>query len=663
MVLSKDLEQRIVMTIRLLSADAVEKAKSGHPGLPMGMADAAFTLWSRYLKHCPSQPAWPDRDRFVLSAGHGSMLLYSLLFLFGYGLRLEDLKNFRQWESPTPGHPEYGAAPGIETTTGPLGQGLGNAVGMALAERMLAARFNTEKFPIFNHRTYVLASDGDMMEGVASEAASLAGHLGVGSLIVLYDDNHITIEGNTDLAFSEDVGARFAAYGWHVQAVDGHDRPRVGEAIAAAQKKNDRPNLIVCRTHIAYGAPTKQDTAAAHGEPLGEAEIRAIKEREGFPPDQTFYVPPEVSAYMGEIAHAGERAYAAWCAMLDAYRREEPARAADLDRCLAGDLPADLENSLPAFEPGKMIATRVSAGTVLNALAKAVPSLVGGSADLAPSTKTIISGGGDIARGKFAGRNFHFGIREHGMGAAMNGIALHGGFIPYGATFLVFADYMRPPIRLAALMKLRTIYVFTHDSIFVGEDGPTHQPVEQMASLRAIPNLDVLRPAEATEAAYAWLHALQRNDGPTALCLSRQNLPTFDRARFSPARGVLRGAYVLNEDPAPWDWILIGSGSEVHVCVEAAESLRAEGARVRVVSMPCWELFLRQDAAYREALLPDSSRKAVVEAGVRQGWDRFVGHNGVYVTMDRFGASAPAKSLAEKFGFTAKEVLRVLNEA
>jgi len=656
MTAASDIEQRVVDTIRVLSAEAVQNAKSGHPGMPMGAADMAVTLWAHFLKHYPAKPDWPDRDRFILSAGHGSMLLYSLLHLFGYGLTLEDLKRFRQWESPTPGHPEYGAAPGIETTTGPLGQGFGNAVGMALAERMLASRFNTAKFPIFNHYTYVIASDGDLMEGVASEAASIAGHLGLGSLVVLYDDNKITIEGSTDLAFSEDVGRRFEAYGWHVQRVDGHDRKAVAAAIEAARAVRDKPSIIICRTHIAYAAPTKQDTASSHGEPLGEEELKKLKEKLGFDPERSFAVPPEVVQWCRERTKQGEEAYKQWQNMLEDYRREEPEKAEALKRFLSGEVPEDLHEALPAFETGKSIATRAASGTVLNALAPRLPQLVGGAADLGPSTKTLLKEGGDVARNNYGARNLRFGIREHGMGAMLNGMALHGGLIPYGATFLVFSDYMRPPIRLAAMMGLRVIYVFTHDSIFVGEDGPTHQPIEQISSLRAVPNLDVIRPADAAETAYAWLHALRRRDGPTALCLTRQGVPVLDRSKFASASGLLRGAYVLSDQEGPLDWILIGTGSEVRLCLEVAEILRGEGKKVRVVSMPSWEIFLRQEKAYRDEVLPEGPRRAVIEAGVRHGWDRFAGPDGVFITCERFGASAPYKVLAEKFGFTAEQV-------
>ncbi|RLG19807.1 transketolase [Candidatus Micrarchaeota archaeon] len=660
---NKEIEQRVVDTIRVLSAEAVQKAKSGHPGMPMGAADIAVTLWAHFLKHCPEKPKWPDRDRFVLSAGHASMLLYSLLYLFGYDLTLDDIKQFRQWESKTPGHPEYDAAPGIETTTGPLGQGFGNAVGMALAERMLASRFNTDRFPIFSHYTYVLASDGDIMEGVASEAASLAGHLALGSLIVLYDDNKVTIEGSTDLAFSEDVGRRFEAYGWHVQRVDGHNREEIASALQKAREVRDKPSIVICRTHIAYGAPTKQDTASAHGEPLGEEELRKVKEKFGFDPDKDFEVPAEVIEWCRNSTERGRKAYKRWEAMLQEYKREEPQKASLLERLLSGEVPQDLEKYFPTFEVGKAVATRAASGTILNAIAQKLPELVGGSADLGPSTKTLVKGGGDVARGRYECRNLRFGIREHAMGAMLNGMALHGGLIPYGSTFLVFSDYMRPPIRLAAMMGLRVIYVFTHDSIFVGEDGPTHQPVEHLSSLRAVPNLDVLRPADASETAYAWFHALRRREGPTAICLTRQGVPVLDRSKLAPASGLLKGAYVISDEDPPLDWILIGTGSEVSLCLKAAEILRSKGKKVRVVSMPSWEIFLRQEEAYRREVLPEGPRRAVVEAGVRHGWDRFGGPDGLYFTVERFGASAPYKVLAEKFAFTPESIAERILEA
>ncbi len=662
MATKKEIEDGAVNTIRILSAETVEKAASGHPGMPMGMADVGFTLWARYLKHTPAAPQWPDRDRFVLSAGHGSTLLYSLLHLCGYDLSLDDLKNFRQWRSKTPGHPEYGHTPGVETTTGPLGQGFANAVGMALTERMLASRFNTEAFSIIDHYTYAISGDGCMMEGVTSEAASLAGHLGLGKLIVFYDDNQITIEGKTDLAFSEDVAARFEAYGWQVLKTDAHDRSRVERMIEDAQRETEKPTIIICKGHIAYGSPNKQDTHGAHGAPLGAEELRLTKEKLGLPADKEFFVSDEVRDLFKTLEKEWEKRYTEWKALFEAYRKKEPEKAQAFQQYISGGVPEGLLNEMPAFEAGQGIATRASSGKVINALSAKIVNLVGGSADLAPSNKTEIDHGGHVNRGDFSGRNLHFGVREHAMGSLLNGIALHGGFIPYGGTFLVFSDYMRPAIRLAAMMKQRVVYVFTHDSIFVGEDGPTHQPVEQLAALRSIPNLDVIRPAEATETFYAWLHAVQRTDGPTALCLSRQKLPTFEGTSDAPAgAGLMRGAYVLNEDPGPWDWVLIGSGSEAHVCVEAAQILRGRGARIRVVSMPSWELFLRQDEAYRNSVIPPDAKTAVAETGIRMGWERFAGQDAVFLTQDDFGTSAPYPVLAEKLGFTAERLAEKLS--
>jgi len=652
-----DLEQTIVNTIRGLAIDAVEKAKSGHPGLPMGMADAAFVLWTRFLRHDPSAPDWPGRDRFVLSAGHGSMLLYSMLHITGYDLSLDGLKGFRQWESPTPGHPEHGCAPGVETTTGPLGQGFGNAVGMAIAARILARRFNAPGFPLVDNRIYAIVSDGDLMEGVASEAASIAGHLQLGNIVFLYDDNHVTIEGNTSLAFSEDVPKRFEAYKWHVVIVeDGHDRGAIARAIEAARAETARPSLVVLRTKIGFGAPTKQGTAAAHGEPLGPEEAKGAKKNLGLAEDATFVVPDEVRAFFAKLRPEWRKRREEWDALFARYRKAHPDEAAEWDAWMAGDPPADIESALPRFEAGKGVATRVSAGEILNAIAPRVPQVVGGSADLAPSTKTLLKGVPSIAPGAFEGRNFHFGVREHGMGSILNGLALYGGPIPYGATFLVFADYMRPPIRLASMMGIRVIYVFTHDSIFVGEDGPTHQPIEQVAALRAIPNLHVIRPSDATETAYAWIAALRRRDGPTALILSRQNVTTIDRQAYPSAAGLLRGAYVLADDRAPLDWVIIATGSEVEVALGAARILREKGKRVRVVSMPSWEIFDAQDRAYRSQVLPAGPRYASVEAGVTFGWERYVGRGGIRIGMERFGASAPYKLLAEKFGFTPQAV-------
>jgi len=652
---SNHLDQLCVNTIRTLAIDGVQKANSGHPGMPMGAADMAYVLWTRFLKHNPADPAWPDRDRFILSAGHGSMLLYSLLHLTGYDLPLEQLQQFRQWGSRTPGHPEYGETPGVEMTTGPLGQGFATGVGLALAERMLAAEFNRPGFEIVDHYTYAIVSDGDLMEGLSHEAASLAGHLGLGKLIYLYDDNHITIEGDTALAWSDDVAARFQAYGWHVQRVDGHDRAAIAEAIRQAQAETTRPSLILCRTHIGYGSPHKQDTAEVHGAPLGEEEVRLTKEALGWPPDAHFYIPDEALAHFRTALKRGGEAQRAWEAMFERYAARYPNLAAEWRRRMSGGLPAGWEATLPRFaaEDGP-IATRAAGGKVLNALAAALPELVGGSADLHPSTKTYLAAYPAVRKGEYGGRNLHFGIREHVMGAVQNGLALHGGYRPYGSTFLVFADYMRPPIRLAALMKLPVIYIFTHDSIFVGEDGPTHQPVEQALSLRAIPGLTVFRPADANETAAAWRFIIGYREGPVALLLSRQKLPVLEGVR---AEGVARGGYVLSDAENP-QLILIATGSEVALALEAQTRLAQEGIAARVVSLPSWERFEAQPQDYRDAVLPPAvTARLAIEAGVSLGWERFVGPKGAVLGQDRFGASAPYRVLAEKFGFTVENVV------
>jgi transketolase len=653
--MQSDLDQLCVNTIRTLTMDAIQKANSGHPGLPMGMADAAYVLWTQFLRHNPSDPAWTDRDRFVLSAGHGSMLLYSLLHLTGYDLPMEQIQQFRQWGSCTPGHPEHGETPGVETTTGPLGQGFANGVGMALAERLLAARFNQPGFEIVDHYTYAIVSDGDLMEGISHEAASVAGHLGLGKLIYLYDNNHITIEGNTDLAFSEDTAGRFKAYGWHVLAVDGHDRAAVAEAIAKAQAETDKPSLIICRTHIAYGSPNKQDTSKAHGEPLGADEIRLTKEAMGWPVDAQFYVPEEALARFREALDQGADAQGAWEERFGRYAAAYPDLAAEWRRLVAGELPSGWEGALPSFDPDDgPVATRAIGGKVMTALAPVIPELVGGSADLHPSTKTYLSAFPAVGKGDYAGRNLHFGIREHGMGGILNGMALHGGLRPYGSTFLVFSDYMRPSIRLAALMGLPVIYVFTHDSIFVGEDGPTHEPVEHLASLRVIPGLTVLRPADANETVAAWRTILANCDGPVALLLTRQKLPVMQAV---DAEGVSRGAYILADAENP-QLILMASGSEVDLVLQARQILAAEGIRVRVVSMPSWELFEAQPESYRHTVLPPAVRARVaVEAGVTMGWERYVGLEGEVIGLDRFGASAPSQVLAQEFGFTVEAVV------
>ncbi len=652
--MKEELDQLCVNTIRTLAMDAVQKANSGHPGMPLGMADAAYVLWTRFLKHNPADPAWPDRDRFVLSAGHGSMLLYSLLHLTGYDLPLEQLQQFRQWGSLTPGHPEHGETPGVETTAGPLGQGFAVGVGMALAERMLAATFNRPGLEIVNHYTYAIVSDGDLMEGISHEAASLAGHLGLGRLIYLYDDNHITIEGDTALAFSEDVRKRFTAYGWHVQAVDGHDRAAVARALGRARAETDRPSLILCRTHIGYGSPHKQDTAQAHGEPLGADEVRLTKEALGWPPDAQFLIPDRALAHFRTARDRGSQAQSQWEALLARYAREYPDLAAEWKRRMAGELPAGWEEALPTFQAEEgAIATRVAGGKIMAALARVLPELVGGSADLHPSTKTYLSAYPAVGKGEYGGRNLHFGIREHAMGGILNGLALHGGFRPYGSTFLVFSDYMRPSIRLAAMMCLPVIYIFTHDSIFVGEDGPTHQPVEHTASLRAIPGLTVLRPADARETVGAWHFIAGYRAGPVALLLSRQNLAIL--AETDPA-AVGRGAYVVADAPNP-QLQLMASGSEVAVALEAGKLLAAEGIAARVISMPSWERFDAQPQDYRDSvLLPGVTARVAVEAAVSLGWERYVGDGGEIVALNRFGASAPYKVLAEKFGFTAQAV-------
>ncbi len=641
-------------TIRGLAMDAVQKANSGHPGMPMGTADLAVVLWTQFLKHNPQDPKWPNRDRFVLSAGHGSMLLYSLLHLSGYDLSMEELRNFRQWGSITPGHPENHLTPGVETTTGPLGQGISNAIGMALAERWLAERFNRPGFDLIDHYTYSIAGDGDLMEGISHEASSLAGHLGLGKLVVFYDDNHITIDGSTDLSFSEDVLARYKAYGWHTQRVDGHDPLAIIGAIQNAKLEAKRPSLIACRTHIGYGSPNRQDTAKVHGSPLGDEEIKLTKEKLGWPLEPLFYVPDGVREFMSNGSQEGATQQAEWKQVLASYTEVHPDDAAVFHRSLEDELPDNWDELLPSFETGKSIATRASSGQVLNAIAPYVPQLLGGSADLTGSNKTDLKGAGVLSADDFSGRYIHFGIREHGMGGILNGMALHGGIRPYGGTFLVFSDYMRPSIRLAALMELPVIYVFTHDSIGLGEDGPTHQPIEHLMALRTIPNLTVIRPAEATETAVAWRVALENKSGPTALALTRQELPTLDRNRYASAMGVARGAYVLSDAADP-QVILIGTGSEVQIAIDAQALLSEKGVAARVVSMPSWELFEVQPAEYKNSVLPsDITARVAIEAGVTLGWERYVGTAGKVIGLDHFGASAPYETLYEKFGLTAE---------
>lgn len=649
-----------INTIRFLAVDMVEAAQSGHPGTPMALAPMGHLLFSRYLRFDPRAPGWPNRDRFVLSCGHASALLYALLHLAGYDLPIDELERFRQLGSKTPGHPEHGLTPGVETTTGPLGQGLTNAVGMAMAERMLAARFNRDGFPLFDHRIFVFASDGDLMEGVTSEASSLAGHLKLGRLIVLYDDNRITIDGATDLAYSEDMEARYAAYGWHVQGVDdGNDLAALASAIDAAVAEQTRPSFIRVHTHIGYGAPNKQDTAEAHGAPLGADEVRAAKEALGWPVEPTFLIPERAATPLLEAARRGAEQRARWEELLTRYRDEHPEAVAELDRRRAGELPAGWEERLPDFagESGPM-ATRSASGKVLNAIEGVLPELVGGSADLTGSNNTSLKSRPVFSAEEHGGSNLHFGVREHAMGGTLSGMALSGLLRPYGGTFLIFSDYMRPSIRLAALMELPVVYVFTHDSIFLGEDGPTHQPISQLAALRAIPNLTVLRPADAHETAAAWKVALGRRDGPTALSLTRQKLPILAETASLAREGVGRGAYVLAEPAEPPVAILIATGSEVAIALEAQRRLAADGLPVRLVSMPSWELFEAQSEAYREEVLPsDVPARLAVEAASPLGWDRYVGPRGEVLAMNSFGASAPWQDLASHFHFTADEII------
>jgi transketolase len=657
------LDQICVNTIRTLSMDAVQKANSGHPGLPMGAADVAYVLWTQFLKHNPANPSWPKRDRFVLSGGHGSMLLYSLLHLTGYDLPLEELMNFRQWDSRTPGHPEYGLTPGVETTTGPLGQGFANGVGMAIAERFLAETFNRPGYQIVDNHTYAIVTDGDLMEGISHEAASLAGHLGLGKLIYLYDDNHISIDGPTDLTFTEDRCARFQAYGWHVQQVDGHHREAIARAIRAAQAETERPSFIACRTHIAFGSPNKQDTAASHGAPLGEEEVRLAKQNLGWPSDAQFYIPDEALARFRQAVNRGEELEKEWTVLFDRYAAEYPDLVETWKQVWSGELPAGWEEQLPSFTPEDgPVATRSVSGKVLNAVAPVLPTLVGGSADLTPSNNTELKESPWLQAGKFGGRNIHYGVREHAMSSIMNGLALYGGVIPYGGTFLVFSDYMRPAIRLAALMELPVIYVFTHDSIALGEDGPTHQPVEHLPSLRTVPKLVVLRPADATETVESWRVALEHHEGPVALLLTRQKLPVLDRSALPSAEGVGRGAYVLVDSEGTPDVILIASGSEVEVALDARQRLAEQNVKARVVSMPSWELFEQQPPEYRDEVLPpEVSARLAIEMAAPMGWERYVGLQGDVVGINRFGASAPYQVLLEQFGFTGENVaLRAL---
>jgi len=673
---TEPLETLCINTIRTLSIDAVQKANSGHPGAPMGLAPAAYVLWTRFLKHNPQNPAWTDRDRFVLSAGHGSMLLYSMLFLTGYDVPLDQIKQFRQWDSRTPGHPERGHTAGVETTTGPLGQGFGNGVGMAIAEANLAARYNRPGCDIVNHFTYAIVSDGDLMEGVAAEAASLAGHLKLGKLIYLYDNNRISLAGAADLSFTDDSVKRFDAYGWHTITVnDGNDVAAIDAALKAARAETSRPSLISLRTHIGFGSPAKQDTFEAHGSPLGEAEVKATKQNLGWPTEPAFFLPDEALARFRQARAEGEKSEAAWKERFAAYREKFPDLAKEFEQITGGSLPADWSAAVPSFPADpKGIATRAASGKIIAALGEKLPTLIGGSADLNPSTFTVLPKLGDFespqqpatdkqgsAGGEwsYAGRNLHFGVREHGMGAALNGLAAHGGVIPFGSTFLIFSDYLRPSIRLAALMGLGVIYVFTHDSVGVGEDGPTHQPIEQLAALRAIPHLIVIRPGDANETAAAWRVAIESRTHPVALVLTRQNVPTLDRGKFASADELRKGAYVLADAPGGKpDIVLIGTGSELSLVLAASEKLAEQKINARVVSMPSWELFDQQPAAYRESVLPKSARtRLAVEAALPMGWHRYVGDGGDIIGIERFGASAPGNVVMEKFGFTVGNVV------
>jgi transketolase len=643
--------------IRMLAADGVQKANSGHPGMPMGMADAALVLWTKFLRFDPQDPAWPNRDRFVLSAGHGSMLLYTMLHLSGHDVSLDDLKSFRQWGSRTPGHPEHGHLPGVETTTGPLGQGFANGVGMAIAAKMVAAQYNRPGHELFGtHHIYGIVSDGDLMEGVSAEAASTAGHLGLGNIVYLYDSNRITIEGSTDLAFSEDVAKRFDAYGWHTLTVDGHDRAAVEAALEAGRRETARPTLIVTRTHIGFGAPKKQDTAEAHGAPLGKDELRATKRHLGLPEDQDFYVPEEVRQLFAARVEAVKGEHQAWRAKYAAWQKANPALSAQFETASRGSIDASTLAAVRAAGPTAAAATRAHSGKVIQKIAELLPQFVGGSADLHPSTSTYMTAYPAVNHGEFTGRNFHFGIREHGMGSLLNGIALYGGLLPFGATFFVFTDYMRPPIRLASIMELGVIYVFTHDSIFVGEDGPTHQPIEHLAALRAIPGVAVIRPADGVETAMAWATALERRKAPTALVLTRQKLEPVPVAEPLTAEAFGRGAYVVTrEKGAKADLVLVGTGSEVGVAVAAAKLLQPS-LSVRVVSMPWRERFASLSAAERDAIVPAGAKVVVVEAGIQQGWGDVFRQPLLFCGMNHFGASAPAEKLADEFGFTGEKV-------
>ena len=659
----KDIEQLGIDTVRILAADAVQKANSGHPGAPMALAPVAHVLWTQHMRYNPRDPQWPNRDRFVLSNGHACMLQYSYLYLTGYDLTLDDIKQFRQLHSKTPGHPEYGLTPGIEVTTGPLGQGFANGIGMAIAQRHLAARYNRPGFELFNYKIYAICGDGDMMEGVTSEAASLAGHLGLGNLIYLYDDNHISIEGNTNITFDEDVAKRFEAYNWHVQVLpDANDIVAVSQAVQRAKEETTRPSLIKIRSHIAYGSPNKVDTAAAHGSALGVDEVRLVKQFFGFNPDESFVVPGKVLEFYRHAGEKGVRLEEEWKSLFAAYKEQFPELAAEYESILAGKMPQGWEKKLPSFKntDGKngQMSTRVAGGKVLNSIAAPLPGLIGGAADLSPSTETNMPAYGSFSKDDPAGRNFHFGIREHAMGAALNGMAVTPGLIPFGATFLIFSEYMRPPIRLAAIMKIKPIFIYTHDSIGLGEDGTTHQPVEQLASLRSIPNITLIRPADANETAQAWKMALQHQGGPVILVFTRQDLPIIEPQQYKSTGDLSRGAYILSEPDRSPEMILIATGSEVSLILQAQQKLQDLGIAARVVSMPSWELFELQDDNYKQRVLPKGLRKRLaVEAASPMGWHKYVTDEGDMLGMVRFGESAPAKDLYKEFGFTVENVV------
>lgn len=657
-----ELDNLCINTIRMLSADAVEKANSGHPGMPMGAAPMAYTLWTKFLKCNPNNPDWVNRDRFILSAGHGSMLLYSLFYLSGYKVTLEDLKQFRQYASITPGHPEYRHTPGVETTTGPLGQGFTNGVGVAIAEKHLGQYFNRDKYNIIDYYTYAIVSDGDLMEGVSHEAASIAGHLKLSKLIYLYDSNKISIEGPTSLTFTEDVGKRFEAYGWNVIKLnDGNSTDEIADAIKAAKNEKEKPSLIIVPTHIGFGSPNKQDKAEVHGAPLGAEEMQLTKANLGWN-HEPFYVPAEVLEYFRNIIKTGEKSENEWNGLFGEYEKKFPELANEFKVVFSQKLPDGWVNKLPEFDVSRETATREASGKVINEIAGSLKFLIGGSADLAPSNNTYIKASGDFSSSDYGARNFHFGVREHAMGSILNGMALSKPIIPYGGTFLVFSDYMKPAIRLAAMMKLRVIYVFTHDSIGLGEDGPTHQPVEHLAALRAIPNLVVIRPADATETAYAWRVAIERTGGPTALILTRQKLPVIDRKKFPAASMLEKGAYVLS-DSAKIDVILIATGSEVCLALESAKKLSESGIGVRVISMPSWELFEAQPEEYKRKILPPEIKvRLAIESGSSLGWHKYVGSEGAVLSIDRFGASGPYKILMEKYGFTVNSIISRVNE-